>query len=414
MFAYWRTFRAYRCVRRKQNKLAIELLEQAIQDLPDEPIAYWLRGRAWSEKGDLKQAMNDYTQALSLDPNRASGYRRRADIFRRLGRVQEAISDLSTAIELRPKVGAIFYDRAGLWWEFGEHQKALNDYSQAIKLDPQMDVARLARANGWINKGELDLALADLEAVVKRHPSWSEAYLSRGSLWLKKGDFERALADFDEAINRQTQNLALAYYSRAVVHSRKSDIDLAIDDYTNAIRYAPNDPQAFLGRCIVFFSKRAYESALADCRTAIKLAPKNLLFHEWFVRLLIDLGRHQEALEAFDVALALDATDTDFLEGLSWLLATSPIASVRDGNKALGIADKLVNELGASGHKMLVIRAAVYAECGRLDEAIVSQKAAIELSTIEEKLFDDEVLRIYEGGKPYRTISKAEGFIARQ
>lgn len=53
-----------------------------------------------AEEGDLQQALDLFTQAIDLMPDRASGYNNRAQALRLSGRNDDALVDLNKAIEL--------------------------------------------------------------------------------------------------------------------------------------------------------------------------------------------------------------------------------------------------------------------------------------------------------------------------
>jgi tetratricopeptide (TPR) repeat protein len=52
-----------------------------------------------------------------------------------------------------------------------------------------------------------------------------------------------------------------------------SEIDEAIDDYTQAITLDPNEAWGFGGRAAAYMAKKEYDKAIADLNEAIRLAP---------------------------------------------------------------------------------------------------------------------------------------------
>ncbi|MFP4037366.1 MAG: tetratricopeptide repeat protein [Desulfobacteraceae bacterium] len=56
------------------------------------------------------------------------------------------------------------------------------------------------------------------------------------------------------------------------------------------------------------------------------------------------LGEYEEALLAYERALALDPTDATVMNNLAWLLLTAPDASIRDLDRALDLARKAVEK----------------------------------------------------------------------
>ena len=58
---------------------------------------YYNRGIAYSEKGEVERAVEDYTQAIALKPDYADAYYSRGGAFLRLGEREKAEADLTTA-----------------------------------------------------------------------------------------------------------------------------------------------------------------------------------------------------------------------------------------------------------------------------------------------------------------------------
>ena len=63
-------------------------------------------------KKDYDKAIEDYTQAIRLDPNYAAIRHNRGNAYWNKQKYGEAIEDYSQAIQLDPKNALIYHDRA--------------------------------------------------------------------------------------------------------------------------------------------------------------------------------------------------------------------------------------------------------------------------------------------------------------
>jgi tetratricopeptide (TPR) repeat protein len=68
--------------------------------------AYYNRGCAYSDKGNLDQAISDFARAIELRPQYANAYYNRACAYVGMGNVDKALSDFTKAEELGCKVDA--------------------------------------------------------------------------------------------------------------------------------------------------------------------------------------------------------------------------------------------------------------------------------------------------------------------
>ena len=89
----------------------------------------------------------------------------------------------------------------------------------------------------------------------------------------------------------------------------------------------------------------------------------------------------------------------------AWLLATCPEASLRDGKKAVELAQQAVQLSGGKSPEILDTLAAAYVEAGRFPEAIKTAQRVLDLSAAQNKKPLAEViqnqLKLYEANSPY-------------
>ena len=113
------------------------------------------------------------------------------------------------------------------------------------------------------------------EEELKRNPK-AEAYNTQGTLRIEKGDLDLAIEDFNQAI-RLNAKFAVAYDNRGLAWGRKKEYDKAIADYSEAIRLDPKLVNAWNNRAWEEATAqedrtRNGKKALADANKALELA----------------------------------------------------------------------------------------------------------------------------------------------
>ena len=100
----------------------------------------------------------------------------------------------------------------------------------------------------------------------------------------------------------------------------------------------------------------------------------------YFAELLGHWGRFPEAKKCLETAVQVKPDETDALNNLAWLLSTCPDAKVRDGARAVQVAQRACELTHDGSAKYLTTLAAAYAEAGRFDDAISTIQKAGELA----------------------------------
>ncbi len=121
-------------------------------------------------------------------------------------------------------------------------------------------------------------ALPYLETCIQLAPAGREAEMGLGAIYFYRGylhdaydhDNELALADYSMAIKLNPDG-AQAYHNRGLIFSIEQQYDKALADYNNAIRINPHQINSINNRGLVFYYLGQYDKALADYDTAIHL-----------------------------------------------------------------------------------------------------------------------------------------------
>jgi hypothetical protein len=150
-----------------------------------------------------------------------------------------------------------------------------------------------------------------------------------------------------------------------------------------------------------------FRLAAVRYRMAISMEPATFhyLANLNFGRLLNNMGYSRAAAERLDAALQINPDSSLALNELAWTLATSPDATVRDGGRAVKLAERACELTNYQYTLFVGTLAAAYAENGQFDEAISTAQNAILLAQqqgqgeLAEK--NQELLNLYDAHKAY-------------
>jgi tetratricopeptide (TPR) repeat protein len=150
---------------------------QAGQDAPQKlATAFNNRGVAYRLKGEYDRALQDYEQAIRLNPNSATHYNNRGIIYRIKGDYDRAISDYDEAIRLKSDFPAAFYNRALAYSDKAEYDRALADFDVVMRFDQKNALALYARGLTLVKKGDAAAGKADIAAAKAIDPNIAEQF----------------------------------------------------------------------------------------------------------------------------------------------------------------------------------------------------------------------------------------------
>jgi tetratricopeptide (TPR) repeat protein len=214
----------------------------------------------------------------------AEDYRRRGDAYNNTRNYGSAIQEYSQAISLNPKYVVAYTNRGTAYHGKRDYDRAIQDYSRAITLDPKAAAAYNNRGYAYLGKGDCDQAIQDYNQTITLDPKLTAAYLGRGNAYYKKGELDRAIQDYSLAILLD-QKLAAAYLGRAKAYYllRKNDVAEADEKRANELGGHPFKPdgndsaqvQALLDRVKQLISASNDDESLRVLRQIVRIYPTN-------------------------------------------------------------------------------------------------------------------------------------------
>jgi lipoprotein NlpI len=205
----------------------------------------------------------------------AFAFYKRANAYYEKGEYDRAIEDYDQAIRLNPKHPDAFSNRGVAYARKGDYDRAIENYNEAIRLNPKHAGALYGRGNAYRRKGDYDRAIENYDEAIQLSPKHANAFSNRGVAYARKRDYDRAIENYDEAIRLNPKHVN-AFYNRGNAYRHKGDYDRAIENYDEAIRLNPKHGDAYSNRGLVRFYEGQFAAAVPDFSQAVKFAPTNL------------------------------------------------------------------------------------------------------------------------------------------
>jgi tetratricopeptide (TPR) repeat protein len=100
--------------------------------------AFFNRGRAFSDKGAFDRAIEDFDQAIRLDPQYPDALNNRGVAYSGKGQYERAVEDFDKAVQLDPNYAIAIYNRGLAAQNLGRADEAAKYFARARQVGPRL------------------------------------------------------------------------------------------------------------------------------------------------------------------------------------------------------------------------------------------------------------------------------------
>ncbi len=407
----------------RDDTAAAEHFARALELQPEATQVHYLLAQAYRGLGRLDDArrhlgLRGPGLLVSPDPlideltglaDDASSHLRAAMAAFGAGEVEMALAAYGRAIEADPRRADVRMSFGSVLHHLGRTEAAVEQFRQALRLTPEDLLPRLYLADALRSGGAFDEAAAQLETILSHDPGFGDARRALARVRTAQGRPAEAVDQLARLLELEPWNIDVRY-ELAQALAQGEHFEQAAEELR---RVAEADPQhtaarldlggmlARLGRAedAAVQLEEVLASAAADDATRAAA-------HLNLARLHRAAGRYSEARRQLEEGLVRFPQSGTFVHSLARLLAACPDATVRDGERAVELAEAVFAARKTIPHAETLAMA--WAEVGRFEEATRLQTEVIALARhntepqpVIERL--ERSLELYRQNRPYRT-----------
>jgi tetratricopeptide (TPR) repeat protein len=288
--------------------------------------------------------------------------------------------------------------------EKGRLDEAIAEYQEALLIKPDEPESHNNLGNALLQKGHADEAIRQFQQALQFTPGEAEMHYNLGNAFLQKGSVDDAVAQYREALQIRP-GYAAAHVNLSNALLQKGQVDEAIAHYGQALQIQPDFAVAHRNLGLALCRKGRADDAIVQYQQALQINPNYVDAHVDLGNVLLQKGRADEAMAQFQQAQQIAPTDPWLPNNLAWFLATGPDASLRNGTKAVELAER-ANQLTGGGNAIILrTLAAALAEAGKFPEAVETAQRALHLAEAQSKTsLAGEIhseLKLYQAGQPF-------------
>ena len=349
---------------------------------------YYL-GALQQHKGEFQAALPYFENALRLRPSDEPTLLRLADVNLSLSRPQLAKPFFEKVIALDNSSAAAMVGLGKIALAERQYAAAVDQFNRALVIQPQAssihyqsamayrglhDVAhaqdhllkqgpkepdspdplidqleQLKKGEGalWIrgtramNTGHISEAIEDFRQMVDTSPKDPTARMYLGMALARAGDQKGAVEQYLQALEIAPANPGI-HYNFGLVLAEGGSEQQAIEHFRAAVKSNPQLTKAHFQLANLLMRRGDYRDAVPEYTSVITMEPRNGFARLMEAMALVRLNRYSQAKAKLEQAVAVSSDDEDLTAALARLLASCPDRSVRDGARALGLIQRVI------------------------------------------------------------------------
>ncbi|MDR2757623.1 MAG: tetratricopeptide repeat protein [Planctomycetaceae bacterium] len=397
----------------KRNDEALAQLQKILELEPDNL-------QALDAAFQLLLSRKEYEEALKiLDTKEKKGrddevtLKQRIPLLAEMGKLTDVIALLDELRKKHPEEPRILFLRAEFYGQIKDYDKALKDIDAGIRLFPDHPMFLLQKIKIFVAKEQYDDALKIVDDFIKENPENIDFQLAKVQIFVAKKQFDDAITVIEELRTKYPDNNNKWTFLKIQVLSDAKKYDEALAILEEVRKKEPDKDTITLLMISIFSSQKKNRKALEILTPLLEKEPENLALLRIKSQILIALNRHYDAVKVLETITEKDPNDEVSSNNLSWILSTSPLESIRNGKRALELAEKAGQLTDYKKAYILSTLAAAYAEIGNFEKAVEWSQKSIEYAKDDENVSDrieelQKELDSYKQKKPFREILPEE------
>jgi tetratricopeptide (TPR) repeat protein len=364
---------------------------------------------AWIQTSHWRNSESLWTHTIACTSQNYVARTGLGNVLLEQERIAEAIEHYEEAVRIKPDLAKTHSNLGLALVRRGSLAEAIEQFLQALRIKPDDAEAHNNLGNIRVGQGNIAEAVEHFHQALRTRPDYAEAYNNLGSALERQGKIVEAVEKYRRAL-RIKSDLAEAHYNLGNVLQGQGKIVEAIQHFYRALQIEPDDAMTYyrLGHCLQRQGKVV--EAIEHYHQALRIKPDFAKAHTSLGAALGKEGDIPAAVRQYTRALDLNPDIPTALNNLAWIRATHPDEGLRDGTRAVELAERSCELTHHRAAGALDTLAAAYAEAGRFDAAIKTAASAIDAATAagDEKLVREFRGRaeLYGQGVPYREANK--------
>ncbi|HZV33592.1 MAG TPA: tetratricopeptide repeat protein, partial [Verrucomicrobiae bacterium] len=219
------------------------LFRHVVSATKDNYLAYNNLGFYLEDHGKPDEAMTNYLQSISINPNYEDAQNNIGHLLAAKGKYQEAIAHYQIALRIKPSLVEAHNNLGNALGAIGKQDEAIAEYQTALRINPDDEDAHNNLGIARAMQGKMDEAIQLLTEAVRLKPSDAGAQSNLGNAFAAEHKFDDAIRHYQIALQLKPKD-AQARNNLGNVLIEEGRLDEAKENYLTALKLNPQNPEA--------------------------------------------------------------------------------------------------------------------------------------------------------------------------
>lgn len=289
-----------------------ELQREAIASFPDDYRLYYRLAVMLCNSGKTAEAENILKEGIEKTSHWALSLKL-ARLYKEQNKNPELIDTMNTVISNPPQEDKFYFSLCLFALDLNDYDSAYNAVNKAIELNSAVSEYYKFKSHIELKGQNPQLALDSIRTAITVNKYDYELYLRLSEIYSHTGSDAQTLAAINQAkeINPNSYEvyMHLSEYCRS-----KGDIPSAIENLQEALTIAPTLLVYWIRLANLYISAGEQDTALDALTTCIEeYIEHDSLYYEC-AKILLNMQRYPEALEAVDYAIGMNDSIKEYTE----------------------------------------------------------------------------------------------------
>jgi tetratricopeptide (TPR) repeat protein len=225
----------------RDQKKRISILNQITEQYPKEKDAHYLLGNIYMWSKMYKKSIQEYKEAIELDPNYGSAINELGIAYSDMGNYEKAIEYLEKYVSLFPNDANPLDTMAWIYFQMGQPDEAIAEYNKALKIKPDFHYSLGSITYIFAFKEHYSEAMQKIDQYIAKVQSTGDkagGYLMKGfyNYWL--GNLGKSVEALEKAQNLadEVENnwlIGWTEWIKALFYYKRGELDLSLKYFKN-------------------------------------------------------------------------------------------------------------------------------------------------------------------------------------